>query len=57
MYCSNGYIFQLQMTVSNWKGEEGRKQVEEFKKEVIERMTEPPWNSTLAKENNLPVTV
>lgn len=44
-----------QITVGVWKGEEGKRQVMEFRKEVIARMSEPPWNSTEAQERNLPV--
>lgn len=40
------------MTLGKWRGEQGRLQVEELRTEVIERMAEPPWNSTVAKDLN-----
>lgn len=44
-----------QITIGNWKGEEGKTQVEKFNKDVIERMSEPPWKSSTAKKRNASV--
>lgn len=36
-------------------GDEGKKRLDEFNVQVIERLAEPPWNSTYAKDNGIPV--
>ena len=46
----------FQLTVGRWKGDTGREQVRQYELDVIERMNEPPWNTTLAKERGLPVS-
>jgi len=34
----------------------GQQHLEKFKKDVIDRMIEPPWNTNIAKQLNLPVS-
>lgn len=46
----------FQISLGDWKGETGRNEFSAFQNEVIARMEEPPWNSTVAKELNLPVS-
>lgn len=36
-------------------GDEGKQRLDEFNVQVLERLAEPPWNSTYAKDNGIPV--
>lgn len=49
-------IFLFQLSTAEWKDEEDKKALDEFKAEVIERMIEPPWYSDYAKMNNISVS-
>ena len=45
------------MSVARWRGQEGERQVTKFLKDVLERMSEPPWYSTIAQETNQTVSM
>ncbi|XP_053376167.1 atrial natriuretic peptide receptor 1-like [Mercenaria mercenaria] len=47
------FRYLLYITTAMWVGDDGKKRLEEFNIEVIERMSEPPWNSTYAKDNGI----
>lgn len=44
-----------QITPADWVGDDGKKRLDEFNTEVIERLVEAPWNSTYAKDNDIAV--
>jgi len=45
------------VSVARWRGQEGERQVTKFLKDVLERMSEPPWYSTIAQETNQTVSM
>ena len=53
------YILQyrdlFQIGTAEFKGDEGLARRTQFRKDVITRMSDSPWNSTIAQENNLEV--
>ena len=45
----------FQIGTAEFKGDEGLARRTQFRKDVITRMSDSPWNSTIAQENNLEV--
>lgn len=54
---SNQLLFSVYFKVglADWQGEDGKRRLDAFLVDVINRMSDPPWNSTLAQERNLTV--
>lgn len=50
-------VFYLKkIKLAEWKNDTDKAQLLEFRKEVIERTTGPPWNSDFAKRTNKTVS-
>ncbi|XP_060579361.1 atrial natriuretic peptide receptor 1-like [Ruditapes philippinarum] len=47
------FKYLLFVTPAQWVGDEGKQRLDAFSVEVIDRMAEPPWNSTYAKDNGI----
>lgn len=45
--------FVTQLQAAAYKDAEGKQVLEDFKREVIERSVEPPWNDNYAARNNI----
>lgn len=49
------FVLRPQITTADWVGETGKQRLEQFEVDVINRMSEPPWNNSYAKDNNMTV--
>lgn len=47
----------LKISTAEWVGDLAKSRLDQFNLDVIDRMSEPPWNSTYAKENGLTVKI